>query len=647
MVHLSDGDHHSISFLNTKKGVLKRRQDENVELTATVESERSENLIVEARAAFHDNDGSQTVSIPLSRKNETNVFSADVTLSETGFFPVEFRARHEDEQVWTWSSEQNNTPLTVHVDPDYTYDSIVYNAFVRYFGAKNVEEDGSIRRIEPGTFGDITKHVKRLKHMGVDVLYLNPVHQIGDLYRNYNPHDSLPEYLQPGCPYSVKDYRSIDPELSFGLDDDETDDHPFGEFKRLVDTAHEHGIRVYMDLVFNHCAHDSVFQRLHPEWFLYKEDPWSLEQPYIHPEDIHDGKPWGDAEHTMSPYDHENWWRDAAQLNWNNLESIPDEAFDGDNPYRKASNTTPENPTIDDMYEYFKNIVKFWIKEFGIDGFRCDVAYRVPSDFWTECIREARAVAKDAHPENGSLDGDVVFIAEDYHVKCEELLEAGFTACFGDYSNKLESVAALKGYLDYMYNEDKDRFPDGSQWFMFPECHDFHRNTTKIAKQFRDEHRDADLNANKSRWTLTATLPGIPMIFNGFEKLEWEPASLFSYSRINWESDKDITDHIKAVNEIRHEQTALQRGDYTYLPVEVGVKDTDVFTFAREYKGVTIIVAVNLSVNHEVGATVDVSKIGLENTYSLVELQTGERYDREGSLYVSLQPGESQIFRVN
>src|SRR5690606_1092534 len=152
--------------------------------------------------------------------------------------------------------------------------------------------------------------------------------------------------------------------------------------------------------------HDSVFQRIHPEWYLYKEDINSLEQSYIYSEELEDGKPWGDPKHTFSPYDHGYWWHDAAQLNWNNIEEYPDFVM----PHVSA-NKPPLNPTIDLMYQYFINVVKFWIKEFGIDGFRCDVSYRVPLDFWKQCIEQARITAKEAHPKNKSVDGDVVFIA--------------------------------------------------------------------------------------------------------------------------------------------------------------------------------------------------------------------------------------------
>ncbi len=643
--------HISVKLLSPEHGsCIKRRRGESIKIDVGVISSASLDaslLIVEVWTPTQHITGEVHAAIKLSfieMRGETAVFSGLVPLPHTGEFILSFRARLHEMKYWEWA-EQNDEQafVQVWVDPEWIYDSIVYNAFVRYFGASEDTSD-SIRSIKPGTFSDIQDHMKRLKSMGVNVLYLNPVHMIGELYRNYNPHDLLPEYLQPGCPYSIKDYKSIDPELSFGTAEGITDDHPFSEFRKFVDAAHKIGIRVFMDLVFNHSAHDSVFQRLHPEWYLYKENITSLEDPYLYPDDIRNGKPWGDPKHTFSPYDHGYWWRDAAQLNWNNISSYPEFI----QPHT-APNEPPKNPTIKQMRTYFKSVVKFWIKEFGIDGFRCDVAYRVPVDFWHECINEARIVAKQSHPANGSVDGDVVFIAEDYHVAIADLLKAGFTAAYGDFSNKLYDVPSLFGYLEYMYS--KEHFPEGSMWFIFPECHDFHRNPTKIANDYRSEHRDADLNANKSRWTLTATLPGIPMIFNGFEKIEWQPASLFSYSMVDWESDKDISDHIKKVNIARRKLVSLQRGNYYFLHTSHGISDdAKLFAFARVYDGNCVLVVVNLDIVSSTQGIVYLSNdlpFCVDDEYVLFDHLSGKEYKRSGNeLFIELPAGEAHIFEV-
>jgi len=571
-----------------KKEVIKRTDDESVVFSCELDSEllkRHQDIIVEVWTNLHKRYHGYT----LHKKKNTNVYSLKMSIKETGFFKATFRWKTTNHNYWTWLISPKEEDFSeIHVDPFYIKKSIVYNAFIRFFGQKRLTKKGVIKYGESGTFDDLKHRLSELKVMGINVLYLNPIHPIGELYRNYNPHDQFPKYMQPGCPYSIKDYKAIDPEM--GIDTDhcqgphESLSDPMIEFKELVEEAHKQGIKVFMDLVFNHTSHDFVLQRLHPEWFLYKEDIKSIDAPYIYPEEVKEGKPWGDAAHTMCPYDHGYWWEDAAQLNWEY--KLPE-----------GSNKPPMNPTIKEMYAYFKSIAKYWVKHLGIDGFRCDVAYRIPLKFWKECIFEARELAKKEYPENGGLTGDVVFIAESYVDEVDELFKAGFTSVYGDYSNKIYNVITLKGYLDYMYNNSGKFFPDGSKFFIFPECHDFIRNTKKLLGQLSNDALMSE-RANKSRWALTATLPGIPMIFNGFEKLEWQPINLFSYSAIDWEADNKLKEYIVKVNTIRNEHAALQNGNYHFIQSDQGVSnDTQLFSFVRRAEKETLLVVVNMDLN--------------------------------------------------
>ena len=567
-------------------------------------------------------------------------YQLNFALNSSGLFKATFRFRRKQDNYWTWIAKSPHEGYSeIHVDDNYINNAIVYNAFIRFFGHRKIKESGMIEFGQSGTFDDIKHRLDELKSLGVDIIYLNPIHPIGEVYRNYNPHDLLPSYLQPGCPYSIKDYKSIDPEL--GIDrEHEHGSHsslsdPMREFKEFVSDAHKRNMKVYMDLVFNHTAHDFILQRLHPEWFLYKENIMDVNEPYIYPEEVKQGKPWGDPKHTVCPFDHGFFWEDAAQLNWEYM-------------IAKAANEPPKNPTISDMYDYFKSIPKYWIRHIGIDGFRCDVAYRVPPDFWKACISEAKDFAKKEYPNNGALSDDVIFIAESYVDDVRELFESGFTAVYGDYSNKLYSPLTLKGYLDYMYNLSGEFFPRGSRFFIFPECHDFHRNTMKILDNPNDilaEH------ANKSRWVLTATLPGLPMIFNGFEKLEWHNVNLFSYSDINWEADSDLTRLISKVNSIRKKHKALQTGDYIWLENSQGLNENaSIFSHARKSDKSTFIIAVNMDVNNKSCASIRLSNvlgIDFSKEYVLNDLLGSRKYKRHGNeLYVELEPGESHIFRV-
>lgn len=567
-----------------------------------------------------------------SRTNE--LFTCSIPLKKSGFF--KWRVRYKNDLGWQWlrNAEGKKIRGELQVDPEWIKKSIVYNVFVRFFKGRVARWNQVVKPGEGGTFDDVKSHLDELKKMGINTLYLNPIHLIGELYRKYNFLDQLPAYLQPGSPYSIKDYKSIDPELTY---DKDTKKHlmadPQQEFKDLVDAAHERGMYVLMDLVFNHTAHDFVFQRIHPEWYLYKENITSLDDPYFYPQDLDQGKPWGDPKHTVAPYDHGIFWEDAAQLNWEYA-----------NP--PAPNDPPPNPTLKEMWEYFKSIPQYWINHFGIDGFRCDMAYHVPPEFWKACIAEARSLSQQ---KNNNLAGDVVFVAESYTNDLKLLHSAGFTAVYGDYSNKLSRPLELRGYLEYIYNLSGDHFPPGSRWFIYPEAHDFGRTPQKILGTQAD-HLHTALLANQSRWLLTATLPGIPLIFNGFEKIEWEPINLFSYGAIDWERDLDLRNFIAKVNRLRHWYKALQLdADISFLETNQGLSDsTQLLAYLRTHQQENIIVIINMDVHRQAGPTLVYLPEKFNTQYQLTDLLTHRSFTRQGKdLLVELEPGDAHLFKVS
>lgn len=110
----------------------------------------------------------------------------------------------------------------------------------------------NIRQYTPeGTFNAFAAHLPRLKDMGVEILWLMPVHPIGELKRK----STLGSY------YSIKDFTEINPE--FGTKDD---------FHNLVQHAHALGMKVILDWVANHTSWDNVWTASNPEYFLHKED---------------------------------------------------------------------------------------------------------------------------------------------------------------------------------------------------------------------------------------------------------------------------------------------------------------------------------------------------------------------------------------
>ncbi|UII19505.1 alpha-amylase family glycosyl hydrolase [Fulvivirga ligni] len=117
--------------------------------------------------------------------------------------------------------------------PERAKDMTIYEVNVRQYTSE-------------GTLNAFSEHLKDLKDLGVDMLWFMPIQPIGEKNRK----GSLGSY------YSIKDYRSINPE--FGTMDD---------FKKLVDKAHEMGFVVILDWVPNHTAWDNPWITEHPEYY--------------------------------------------------------------------------------------------------------------------------------------------------------------------------------------------------------------------------------------------------------------------------------------------------------------------------------------------------------------------------------------------
>ena len=115
---------------------------------------------------------------------------------------------------------------------------IMYSVFVRQYSKE-------------GTFRKVLEDLPRIKDLGVDLIWLMPIHPIGVKNRK----------VSLGSPYAIRDYRTVNPE--FGTK---------GDFIELVDGIHALGMKCIIDVVYNHTSPDSVLAKEHPEWFYHKKD---------------------------------------------------------------------------------------------------------------------------------------------------------------------------------------------------------------------------------------------------------------------------------------------------------------------------------------------------------------------------------------
>ena len=124
-----------------------------------------------------------------------------------------------------------------------------------------------------GTFRAATAQLPRLKELGVGILWLMPIHPIGEVKRK----GSL------GSPYAVRDFRAVNPELG-----------TLEDFKGFVERAHALGMRVIIDWVGNHTSWDNLLMTQHPDWYARDADGKPHPTPWFNWDDIIDldyGKP--------------------------------------------------------------------------------------------------------------------------------------------------------------------------------------------------------------------------------------------------------------------------------------------------------------------------------------------------------------------
>ncbi|MDT7809395.1 MAG: hypothetical protein QOJ70_3208 [Acidobacteriota bacterium] len=353
---------------------------------------------------------------------------------------------------------------------------------------------------EQGNFAGVTAQLDRLKELGVNILWLMPVHPIGE-EKKKGP---------VGSPYAVRDYYAVNPDYGTAAD-----------LKRLVTEAHRRGMKVVIDIVANHTSWDSVLMK-NPEYYV-RDSAGKITYP-------HD-------------------WMDVAKLNY-------------DNPQ---------------LRRYMTDMLKFWVRDFDLDGFRCDVAADVPTDFW----EQARAELDKVKP-------DIFMLAE---ADKPELLLRAFDL---DYSWTLHSALTdvLQGRksaneLRAAWEADEARYPRGALRMRFSDNHDERRAIARFGEP-------GALAAS----ALMFALDGVPMLYNGMEvgdTTESGAPALFYRLPVFWpiaERRPEFPRFYRQMIALRKSHTALTRGRTEWLH---NSDETRITTFARRDEGEEIVVAINFS----------------------------------------------------
>ena len=291
------------------------------------------------------------------------------------------------------------------------------------------------------------------------------------------------------------------------------------DWKELVKYANSLGFKVIIDWVSNHTSPDNPWIKDHPDF--YKRDK--------------NGNTVYDADYT-----------DTRNLNYDNME----------------------------LRDSMISVMKFWINETGIDGFRCDHVDSIPEDFWQKCITDLRKIK------------DVFMLAESEKT---EFHYAGFDATYA-WNIMWATVEIAQGkqslqYFDSVLNDNISIFPKNAYRMFFTTNHDENSwNGTGFEKYG---------GAYKAFAVFTQTFyQSIPLIYSGQELPNKRRLKFFVKDPIVWDK-YEMAPFYNTLLHLREDNAALA-ANASYKKI-VTCNDVGIFAFIRQKGKHKVAVVLNLS----------------------------------------------------
>lgn len=376
--------------------------------------------------------------------------------------------------------------LPARPSEDWVRDAVIYEVYLRSFSKE-------------GSFKALQRRLPELKDLGVTVVWLMPIHPVGELNRK----GTL------GSPYAVQDFYEVNPE--FGTLDD---------FKSLVNEVHKQGMKIIIDLVINHTSWDSRLITEHTDWFT-KNRVGAIIAP--NPD-----------------------WHDVADLNYNQHE----------------------------LRKYMIQMMEYWVRDIGIDGYRCDVAELVPTDFWDLARKQLDKIKPVMMLSEGTLP--------EHHVEAFDLT---YSWNVYDVFEKIIKGSTLITVFDDVFKNESFQFPQSSLRLRFNTNHDKNAWDNPAIIKFTPQ-------GAKATAVFTFTYPGVPLVYNGEEAGNDKKLDLFEKVEIDWSKNPDFRRLYKQLSTLRATHAALRRGEF------VRVENSDnqkVYSFLRKLQDDQVVVVINFS----------------------------------------------------
>lgn len=471
---------------------------------------------------------------------------------------AELAAKYPDRTFATLYGKE----LRVDVDRAEAVFSAWYELFPRSFGI-----DG-----KHGTFEDCARVLPDIAQMGFDVLYLPPIHPIGRTNRKGKNNATISTPSDPGSPWAIGagdgGHKAVACELG-SLDD----------FRRLVDTAREHGLEIALDMAFQ-CSPDHPYVKSHPEWFRWRPD--------------------GTVQFAENP---PKKYEDILPLNF-------------------------ETDQWESLWEELRDVVLFWVDQ-GVRIFRVDNPHTKPFGFWEWLIGDIR----NRHP-------DTLFLAEAFTrpKAMQRLAKGGFNQSY-TYFTWRNTKWELEQYIRELTQTDVGEYMRPNFWPNTPDilpqylqyggrpafiirlilaatlssCYGIYGPAFELCVSEAVEGKEEYLNSEK------------------YEIKQWD-----------WKRKGSLRSVIERVNRVRKESPSLQRFRNIRL-YSINNESLLCYGKISDDRSDVTVIVVNLDPHHKQSGWVQLplDELGIDphQPYLMDEALTGDKYVWQGhSNYLELDP---------
>lgn len=330
-----------------------------------------------------------------------------------------------------------------------------------------------------------------------------------------------------GSYYAVADYKKVNP--NFGTEDD---------LRSLIKTAHDNDMLVILDWVANHTGWDNHWITEHPEW--YTQDSTGQ---IIVPEGTD--------------------WTDVADLNYDN----------------------------EDMRAAMTDALVYWVKEFDVDGYRCDVAGMVPTDFWNNVRTELDAVKP------------VFMLAEAEKLELhDKAFDMGYAWHLHHIMNQVAAGKQNADSIRQYFVHAQEEYPKSVYRMAFTSNHDENSWNGTVFERMPESY--------EAFAVFTYVIPGMPLIYSGQEAGLDKRLEFFTKDEIEWK-EHELTQLYTQLGKIKKDNPALFAGEFGGdMELVKTDKDDRIFAFTRTKDENTVLAVFNFSAKPE-----DLSFSGIDGTY--------------------------------